>query len=86
MPQSSIVDSLEYAFKPETIQTAKETRAERIDVEQGLPKGTTDPASIPTTDLVFRVMTWDHIPVAPKQPRKVDKKKTAKDIFEYEKY
>jgi hypothetical protein len=29
-------------------------------------------------------MTWDHIPVAPKQPRKVDKKKTAKDIFEFE--
>ena len=84
MPQSSIVDSLEYAFKKETIQTAKETRAERLDVEQGLPKGTTDPETIPTTDLVFRIITWDHIPVAPKQPRKVDKKKTAKDIFEYE--
>ena len=25
-------------------------------------------------------MTWDHVPVAPKQPRKVDKKKTAKDV------
>jgi len=84
MPQSSIVESLEYAFKPETIQTAKETRAERLDIEQGITKGTTDPMSIPTTDLVFRVMTWDHIPVAPKQPRKVDKKKTAKDIFEFE--
>jgi hypothetical protein len=29
-------------------------------------------------------MTWDHIPVAPKQPRKTVKKKTAKDIFEFE--
>jgi hypothetical protein len=29
-------------------------------------------------------MTWDHIPVAPKAPRKTDKKKTAKDIFEFE--
>jgi len=47
-------------------------------------KDSVDPKKIPTSDLVFRVMTWDHVPVAPKQPRKVDKKKTAKDIFEFE--
>jgi hypothetical protein len=29
-------------------------------------------------------MTWDHIPVAPKQPRKVVKKRSAKDILEFE--
>jgi hypothetical protein len=29
-------------------------------------------------------MTWDHIPVAPKQPRKTVKKKTAKDLFDFE--
>jgi hypothetical protein len=29
-------------------------------------------------------MTWDHVPVAPKQPRKTVKKKTAKDIFEFD--
>jgi hypothetical protein len=29
-------------------------------------------------------MTWDHVPVAPKQPRKVAKKKSAKDIFEFD--
>jgi hypothetical protein len=29
-------------------------------------------------------MTWDHVPVAPKQPRKSDKKKSAKDILEFE--
>ena len=34
MPQSSIQDSLEYAFKPETIQQAKETRALRLSLEQ----------------------------------------------------
>jgi hypothetical protein len=28
-------------------------------------------------------MTWDHIPVAPKQPRKVVKKKSAKEIFTF---
>ena len=84
MPQAPITESLEYAFKPETIQTARETQALRMDLEQGLTKGTTDPLSIPITDLVFRVMTWDHVPVAPKQPRKTVKKKTAKDIFEFE--
>jgi hypothetical protein len=84
MPQATIENSLEYAFKPDSIQLARETQALRIDIEQGLTKGTTDPLSIPITDLMFRVMTWDHVPVAPKQPRKTVKKKTAKDIFEFE--
>ncbi len=84
MPQAPITDSLEYAFKPESIQLAREAQALRMDLEQGLTKGTTDPLTIPLTDLVFRVMTWDHVPVAPKQPRKTVKKKTAKDIFEFE--
>jgi len=84
MPQASIEDSLAYAFKPEVIQEAREAQALRMDLEQGLPKGTFDPLSIPITDLVFRVMTWEHVPVAPKQPRKTVKKKTAKDIFEFE--
>jgi hypothetical protein len=84
MPTESIEKSLEYALKPENIQLARETRAIRIDLEQELGKGTTDPTTIPVTDLVFRVMTWDHVPVAPKQPRKSDKKKSAKDIFEFE--
>jgi len=84
MPQEPLEKSFEYALKPETIQQAKENHAARIDLENDLPKGTTDPNSIPETDLIFRVMTWEHIPVAPKQPRKIDKKKTAKDIFEFE--
>jgi hypothetical protein len=83
MPQSSIEDSLEYAFKPETIQQAKETRALRLSLEQG-SKDAVSPDSIDIKDLVFRVMNWDHVPVAPKQPRKTVKKKTAKDIFEFE--
>jgi len=84
MPTETIEKSLEYALKPENIQLAQETRAIRIDLEQELGKGTTDPTSIPITDLVYRVMTWDHVPVAPKQPRKSDKKKSAKDILEFE--
>ena len=83
MPTEAIEKSLEHALKPETIQQARETRATRLSLEAG-DKNSVDPLSIPITDLVFRVMTWDHIPVAPKQPRKVDKKKTAKDIFEFE--
>jgi len=83
MPQSSIEESLEYAFKPETIQQAKETRALRVSLEQG-SKDAVSPDSIAITDLVFRVMTWDHVPVAPKGPRKTVKKKSAKDIFEFE--
>ena len=83
MPQEPIEKSLEYAFKPETIQQAKETRALRLSLEQG-SKDAVSPESIDVKDLVFRVMTWDHVPVAPKQPRKTVKKKTAKDIFEFE--
>jgi hypothetical protein len=72
MPQAPIQDSLAYAFKPETIQQAKETRALRLSLEQG-SKDAVSPDSIELTDLVFRVMNWDHVPVAPKQPRKTVK-------------
>ena len=81
---SNLEASLEYASSEEVIKKAKETRALRNDIEQNLPKGTTDPESIDTTDLIFRVMTWDHIPMAPKAPKKVAKKKSAKDIFDFD--
>jgi hypothetical protein len=83
MPLATIEESLAHAAKPEVIQEARETRATRLSIEAG-EKDSVSPDSIPVTDLVFRVMTWDHVPVAPKQPRKSDKKKTAKDIFEVE--
>jgi hypothetical protein len=81
MPHASIEESLKYAAKPKIIKEAKENRAARLSIETG---ETVTTKKIPTSDLVFRVMTWDHIPVAPKQPRKVEKKKSAKDIFEFE--
>lgn len=84
MPLEPLEKSLEHAFLAETIQQARETRAARLDIEQGLPKGTTDATSIAITDLMFRVMTWEHVPVSQKQPRKTVKKKTAKDIFEFD--
>ena len=80
-PTLTIEQSLKEAKKPEIIQIAKETRAARLSIETGTK---IDPLTIDDKDLVFRVMTWDHVPVAPKMPRKVDKKKTAKDIFEFE--
>ena len=83
LPTEPLEKSLAYALKRDNIRQAKETRAARLSAEMG-EKDSVDPKKIPTTDLVFRVMTWDHVPVAPKQPRKVDKKKTAKDIFEFE--
>jgi hypothetical protein len=76
--------SIEYMMRPETIQKARESRALRIDSSSGLPKGTTDPLSIPVTDLVFRAMTWDHIPLAPKAPKKTTKKKSAAEMFEFD--
>ena len=80
-PDSDIITSLTYAAKPAQIKTAKEVRATRLSIDAGEKL---DPKKIPTTDLIFRVMTWDHVPVAQKQPRKTVKKKTAKDIFVFE--
>lgn len=81
MPHESLEKSFEHASNPEIIQQAKENRAQRLSVES---ETKIDPSEIQTTDLVFRVMTWDHIPVSQKQPRKTTKKKSAKDIFEFE--
>ncbi len=77
-PDSDTITSLTYAGKTAQIKAAKEVRAARLSVETGVK---VDPKTIATTDLIFRVMTWEHIPVAQKQPRKTVKKKTAKDIF-----
>lgn len=81
MPHSEIKDSLAYALRPDSIQAAKETRAARLSIETGIK---VEPNDILESDLVFRVMTWDHVPVAPKQPRKTVKKRTAKDILAFE--
>jgi hypothetical protein len=84
LDNTSLEANLEYATRPETIQKARENRAVRLDLEAGNAKNTTDPLSIPVTDLIFRLMTWDHIPVAPKVPKKSAKKKSAQEMFEFE--
>ena len=81
MPQEPIETSLKHANKRDIIKQAKENRAARLSVETGEK---IEPKSIPTTDLIFRVMTWDHIPISPKAPRKTVKKKTAIDIMEFD--
>jgi hypothetical protein len=78
MPESTVDESLAFAILPEQITLAKEVRATRLSIEAGEK---ISPDTIATEDLVFRVMTWDHVPVAKKQPRKSAKKKTAKDIL-----
>lgn len=65
-----------------TIAEARRNRSDRIRKETG---EIIDPKKISVTDLVFRVMTWEHIPVAPKKPTKTPaKKKRIEDILELE--
>jgi hypothetical protein len=63
-----------------TVAEARRNRADRIRRETGIEL---DPKKIPNTDLVFRVMTWEHIPMAPKKvPKTQAKKRRVEDILE----
>lgn len=66
-----------------TVAEARRNRADRIKRETGV---VVDPKKIPNTDLVFRVLTWEHIPMAPKKQPKVTapKKKKLEDIFDFD--
>ena len=65
-----------------TIAEARRNRAARLTREAGSP---VNEKKIPNTDLVFRVMTWEHIPMAPKkQPKIQPKKKKIEDILGFE--
>lgn len=77
---STIEDCFKYMFKDETILKAKENRVNRLNNENSTSLTV---ENIPTTDLVFRIMTWDHIPLSNKPPKKSSKKKSAKDILEF---
>lgn len=81
LPQEPLEHSFKIILKDEVINEAKTNKATRIYQETGEK---IDPTTIPNTDLVFRVMTWEHIPVAAKQSRKITKKKTAKELFDFE--
>jgi hypothetical protein len=63
-----------------TTAEARRNRADRIKRETG---EVIDPKKIPNTDLVYRVMTWEHIPMAPKKPTKAQlKKRKFEDILD----
>ena len=62
-----------------TVAEARRNRADRIKRETG---EIIDPKKIANTDLVFRVMTWEHIPMAPKKPPKAAaKRRRVEDIL-----
>jgi hypothetical protein len=81
LSNGDLISGLPSILKPEIIQTAKENHAARLGIEIG---SKVSPDVISADDLVFRVMTWDHVPLSPKQPRKTTKKKTAADFFDFE--
>lgn len=63
-----------------TIAEARRNRADRIKRETG---EVVDPKKIENTDLVFRVTTWSHIPMAPKKvPKNAPKRKKLEDILD----
>ncbi len=63
-----------------TVAEARRNRADRIKRETG---EVIDPKKIANTDLVFRVMTWEHIPMAPKKLTKAQlKKRKFEDILD----
>jgi hypothetical protein len=63
-----------------TIAEARRNRAARLTKKTGQE---VNEKKIPHTDLVFRVMTWEHIPLAPRKPAKTaTKKRRLEDILE----
>jgi len=63
-----------------TIAEARRNRADRIKRETG---EVVDPKKIANTDIVFRITTWEHIPMAPKKVTKAQaKKRRLEDILD----
>jgi hypothetical protein len=63
-----------------TVAEARRNRADRIKRETG---EVVDPKKIENTDLVFRITTWEHIPMAPKKvPKNAPKRKKLEDILD----
>ena len=62
-----------------TIAEARRNRADRIKKTTG---EIVNEKKIENTELVFRIMTWEHIPMAPKKiPKTATKKKKIEDIL-----
>ena len=65
-----------------SVAEARRNRAARLSRETGQQ---VNEKKIPFTDLVFRVMTWEHIPHAPRKvPKSPNKKRTIEDIMGFD--
>lgn len=65
----------------EAISAAQIAKAKR----ESTPEAPIDPTEIPITDLVFRVPTWDHIPLAPpKPPKNPPKQENISELFDFD--
>lgn len=80
-PDSTLHDCINLLQSSEVIQQAREAHSQRLEAELNI---IVNPDDIPLENLVFRIMTWDHVPLSPKQPRKVVKKKSARDFFDFD--
>ena len=77
--QYDIILSSVSKINQRTIAEARRNRATRLTKETGQE---VNEKKIPNTDLVFRIMTWEHIPRAPKKvPKAQAKKKKIEDIL-----
>ena len=64
-------------------KTTAEARRNRADRHRRETGEVIDPKKIPNTEVVFRIMTWEHIPMAPKKvPKTAAKKKKIEDILD----
>ena len=63
-----------------TVAEARRNRAARLTRETG---EAVKEKNIEITDLVFRIMTWEHIPLAPKKPPRKSKKKNLAEIIDF---
>ncbi len=78
--QYDIILSSVVRINQRTVAEARRNRAARLGRETGEE---VNEKKIPITDLVFRVMTWEHIPRAPKKtPRNTVKKRSLHDIID----